>query len=183
MVMMKSEKIEPMASTTDYAALLATVNKGTSSDGTSLKNHMNTNVFDVAKYILQQCGEMTTLKLQKLVYYSQAWSLVWDEVPLFTEEIQAWVNGPVVKHLFDLHKGKYTIDASSIQGRPEKLTKDAKETIDVVIKDYACYSGAQLREIVHHESPWIEAREGLNSNDKSQNVITIEAMKAYYSSL
>ena len=31
-------------------------------------------VFDAAAYILEKKGEMTTLKLQKLVYYAQAWS-------------------------------------------------------------------------------------------------------------
>ena len=51
-------------------------------------------VFDVAAYILEQKGSMTTMKLQKLVYYSQAWSLVWDEKPLFEEAIEAWANGP-----------------------------------------------------------------------------------------
>ena len=40
-------------------------------------------VYDVAAYILQKSGELTTWKLQKLVYYSQAWSLVWDERALF----------------------------------------------------------------------------------------------------
>ena len=39
-------------------------------------------VFDAAAYILEQSGEMTAMKLQKLVYYSQSWSLVWDEEPL-----------------------------------------------------------------------------------------------------
>ena len=51
---------------------------------------------DVAAYILQKKGEMTAMKLQKLVYYSQAWSVVWDERPLFHEKIEAWANGPVV---------------------------------------------------------------------------------------
>ena len=40
-------------------------------------------VFDVAAYILHRAGTMTAMKLQKLVFYSQAWSLVWDEKPLF----------------------------------------------------------------------------------------------------
>ena len=40
-------------------------------------------VFDVAKYILHKLGTVTTWKLQKLVYYCQAWSLVWDDEPLF----------------------------------------------------------------------------------------------------
>ena len=53
-------------------------------------------VLDVAAYILKKLGSMTTMKLQKLVYYSQAWSLVWDEQSLFIESIEAWANGPVV---------------------------------------------------------------------------------------
>ena len=43
-------------------------------------------VFDIAQYILSATGEMTTMKLQKLVYYCQAWSLVWDEEPIFNEK-------------------------------------------------------------------------------------------------
>ncbi len=58
-------------------------------------------VHDVAAIILQECGEMTAMKLQKLVYYSQAWSLVWDDAPSFPEEIQAWANGPVVPVLYE----------------------------------------------------------------------------------
>jgi hypothetical protein len=45
---------------------------------------------DFAAYVLAEQGEMTTWKLQKLVYYSQAWHLVWDGEPLFTERIEAW---------------------------------------------------------------------------------------------
>ena len=56
-------------------------------------------VFDVAAYILDKLGPISTIKLQKLVYYCQAWSLVWDEEPLFSERIEAWVNGPVVREL------------------------------------------------------------------------------------
>src|SRR5258708_570857 len=60
-------------------------------------------VHDVAAYILGKCGPMTAMKLQKLVYYSQAWGLVWDERPLFAEQIEAWANGPVVRDLYDKH--------------------------------------------------------------------------------
>ena len=42
-------------------------------------------VFDVAVYILNSCGEMTAMKLHKLVYYAQAWSLVCDDSPLFDD--------------------------------------------------------------------------------------------------
>ena len=47
-------------------------------------------VYDVAAYILKQRGPLTAMKLQKLVYYSQAWSIVWDDDAVFSEEIEAW---------------------------------------------------------------------------------------------
>src|SRR5680860_208464 len=67
-------------------------------------------VLDVAEYILKETGSMTTMKLQKLVYYSQAWSLVWDEKPLFGEPIEAWANGPVVRALYEAHRGRFQVD-------------------------------------------------------------------------
>ena len=61
-------------------------------------------VNDVARYILErQSGSVSTMKLQKLVYYAQAWSLVWDEKPLFHVRIEAWANGPIVRELYDQH--------------------------------------------------------------------------------
>jgi uncharacterized phage-associated protein len=80
-------------------------------------------VFDVAKYILEKQGQMTTMKLQKLVYYSLAWSLVWDEKPLFTETVKAWANGPVVPDLYGKHKGMYYVEAKHLDaGDSSKLT-------------------------------------------------------------
>ena len=61
-------------------------------------------VFDVAKYVLKQLGSITTMKLQKLVYYCQAWSLGWDGKPLFGENFEAWANGPVCPELFHKHQ-------------------------------------------------------------------------------
>ena len=57
-------------------------------------------VSDVAQYILSKKGSMPVMKLQKLVYYCQAWSLVWDDAPLFSESIEAWANSPVCRILF-----------------------------------------------------------------------------------
>lgn len=46
-------------------------------------------IFDVAKYILTKSKRMSTWKLQKLCYYSQAWHLAWTERPLFDEDFEA----------------------------------------------------------------------------------------------
>ena len=67
-------------------------------------------VFDVAKYILQMdTNGMTTMKLQKLCYYCQAYSLGWTNEKLFYEDIYAWKNGPVCRTLFNAHKGIFLI--------------------------------------------------------------------------
>jgi len=67
-------------------------------------------VVDVARYVLNHAGDMTTMKLQKLVYYCQAWSLAWDGVPLFDEDFQAWANGPVCPELFATHRGRFWLN-------------------------------------------------------------------------
>lgn len=65
--------------------------------------------------------------LQKLVYYSQAWHLVWEERRLFEEPIEAWVNGPVVRELYRRHRGLWQVDAStSLGGNPDALDTDQK---------------------------------------------------------
>ncbi len=141
-------------------------------------------VFDVAKYILLKSSPMTTWKLQKLVYYCQAWSLVWDDEPLFNEEIQAWANGPVCSELYDTHKGLYSINAEHlIKGDPGRLTQDNMDTIDAVLESYGNYNGQQLSNATHNESPWQIARGDLPLGERGNNVISLESMLEYYSAL
>jgi uncharacterized phage-associated protein len=139
-------------------------------------------VFDVAAYILAKCGEMTTWKLQKLVYYSQAWSSVWDDKVLFKEPIQAWANGPVCPALYQRHKGSFKI--SSIPGgRPSRLTPNQKDSIDKIIKFYGKKSAQYLSALTHIEAPWKNARAGLNPGERGSNEITVDAMAEYYGGL
>lgn len=84
-------------------------------------------VFDVAKYILESKGSMTAMKLQKLAYYSQAWTLVWDEELLFDEPIQAWANGAVIPILYEAHRGMFKVHAATIiDGDSSRLTNSQK---------------------------------------------------------
>lgn len=83
------------------------------------------NVFDVAKYILEKQGEMTAMKLQKLVYYSQAWHAVWEEKLLFKNQIEAWINGPVAPSLYELHRGSFLVNATDI---PSGLSSSLSDT-------------------------------------------------------
>lgn len=68
-------------------------------------------VHDIAAYILDRCGSMSAMKLQKLVYYAQAWSLALYGRPIFDSPIQAWSNGPVNQELFDKHRGRFVLES------------------------------------------------------------------------
>lgn len=139
-------------------------------------------VLDVAAYILEKRGSMTTMKLQKLVYYSQAWSLVWDEESLFPEEIQAWANGPVVPALYAVHRGEYKID-SIPDGKPHNLEPFQTETIDEVLGFYGDKTSQWLSDLTHMEDPWQEARQGLAPGERGENPISHASMAEYYESL
>ena len=137
---------------------------------------------DVAAYILQKLGPMTAMKLQKLVYYAQAWSLVWDEEPLFEERIEAWANGPVVPELFALHRGLFKVD-SWPSGNSSDLNKKQRQTVDAVLKYYGKKNSQWLSDLTHSEKPWKKARKGLGPSDRGNKEITHDSLMNYYSSL
>lgn len=139
-------------------------------------------VFDVAKYILEETGDISVVKLQKLTYYAQAWHYVWSEEPLFDEKIYAWMNGPVCPELYQKHKGRFCI--ADIEGDISNLNEDEKESIDAVLGYYRGYDGKQLSDLTHKEDPWLKARGTLKSYDKGgDREITLASMKEYYESL
>ena len=141
-------------------------------------------VKNVAHYILTQVGTITTVKLQKLVYYSQAWSLAWDGVPLFNEDFQAWANGPVCFELFDAHRGQFMISEHDLKAYSNyELDECQKETIDIVIGSYNKYSSQQLSDMTHKERPWLEAREGYAPGARCHVLISKDTMQDYYGGL
>ena len=137
---------------------------------------------DVAKYILEKAGEMTAMKLQKLLYYSQAWSLVWDDAPLFDERIEAWANGPVVPKVYELHRGKFKV-SDWPRGDISRLSPQQRETIDAVLDFYGNRSAQWLSDLTHIEAPWRLARQGLRPDERGNREITHAMMAEYYGSL
>ena len=147
--------------------------------------HTPVRAVDVAAAIQERMGEMTAMKLQKLVYYSQAWSLVWDEAPLISEQVQAWANGPVVPELYTAHRGLYTVAPGQIEGNPGKLDKDQIETVEAVLQHYGDKHSQWLSDLTHAEDPWKNARQqaGLTDGARGSVEISQAAMAEYYSSL
>jgi len=141
-----------------------------------------TNAYDVAAYILTKVGSITAMKLQKLVYYAQAWSLVWDETPLFEERIEAWANGPVAPALYECHKDEFKLQ-SIPAGNPDKLSDNQRDTIDKTLEFYGDKTSQWLINLTRKEEPWIEAREGISVGQRSNQEITHASMMEYYSGL
>jgi len=141
-----------------------------------------TSAHDVAAFILKESGPMTAMKLQKLVYYCQAWSLVWDEKPLFKEKIEAWANGPVVRALYEKHRGKFKVSSWSV-GSSSKLDATQRETVSSVLKFYGDKTSQWLSDLTHREKPWLEARKGLDDSERGNTEIKHSEMAEYYSGL
>ncbi len=141
-------------------------------------------VFDVAKYILDKYGAMSAMKLQKLIFYSQAMSLVWDDVPLFEDDFEAWAKGPVCRPLFNAHKGKFMLKDSKFltpyEPNTTHLSAAQKETIEVVVGSLIDYPPYVLSDMVHKEKPWQAARGDLPNGAHCENVIPKTAMLEYY---
>lgn len=133
-------------------------------------------VHDVAQYILARRGPMTTMKLQKLTYYSQVWSVVWNDDALFPERIEAWDNGPVVRELWNVTRGNFRVDA--VAGNPAALTEAQIATVDQVLAFYGDKDAQWLSDLTHLEAPWQEARA------RHQNAeISLERISEYYSTI
>lgn len=137
---------------------------------------------DIAAYIIEKQGPITTWKLQKLVYYCQAWHLVWNERPLFKAKIEAWANGPVAPALYKLHKGQFQV-SSWPQGDASRLSAEDRKTVEAVLEFYGDKTSQWLSDLTHAEAPWQTARGSLPVGVRGNQEITLDSMLGYYSGL
>lgn len=133
-------------------------------------------VFSVARHIRQRLARVDPRKLQKLVYYAQAWSLVWRRRPAFGERIEAWVDGPVNPDLWT--------DGIQRTGRVRaaaELSPEDRAHVDRVLEVYGAMSTRELIDLSHEERPWLDARGSLPASARSHIEIRQDAMAAFYS--
>jgi uncharacterized phage-associated protein len=142
-------------------------------------------VFEVADYfILQsdpQSGDtITHLKLQKLIYYAQAWHLAIFKKPLFRDKIKAWAHGPVCSDVWNKYK-EFGIKSIPMPSKIPFFEKPTQDLLDEVWNIYGQFSAKRLEEITHNESPWLDARNGVAEYASSEKEIPQLSMKIYYS--
>ena len=143
---------------------------------------MAQSITDVAAFILNCTGTITTMKLHKLAYYAQAAHIVaHGGAPLFPEDFYAWRSGPVCPLLFILHRNKFIIRPGELpQGDPDRLSDEDKGLIIRVCTRMADMTGAELGERVCSEDPWVHARNDREAHDPGNTLIPKIAMGVYY---
>lgn len=149
----------------------------------------NVTIFNVADYFLSKLdanpgSSITPLKLQKLVYYAQAWSLVWEDNQLFDEPMEAWAHGPANPELYQMYKDYGWNNIGPVDFKEDSIfTKDQLETMDVIWDDYGDYDGKFLERLTHQEMPWIEARGDCGPGQYCDNVIDLGTVKRFYTEM
>jgi uncharacterized phage-associated protein len=134
---------------------------------------------DVAAVLVHELGTMDAMKLQKLLYYCQAWNLAITDHPLFSEAVEAWRDGPVVQPIFRRHRGRRLV-SDWRSGDPSRLNEQARQLIDLVCMSYGRMSGDDLSTLTHSEEPWLEARRGVFPTSWSRKPISHFAMKNFF---
>ncbi len=157
--------------------------------GKPIEDGHHADINDVADYIISKMDEaswLNVLKLQKLLYYVQAWTLAIENVRCFDGEFQAWVHGPVNREIYDRFKDEKSM-YSRVRARdmrkgfdPEEMDLDVRTNINSVLEVYGDFSDDQLEEMTHREQPWIDAREGCSPRERCTNDIDEITMRNYY---
>lgn len=125
---------------------------------------------------------VTNKKLQKLLYYAQAWHLVFKGKPLFKDKIEAWVHGPTVGIIYDQFK-LFSFNNIEKDINPDDLKKIPKSVLDIldeVWRVYGKYDGDYLELLTHNETPWQEARGNLETFEPSGNEVLLKTIKSFY---
>jgi len=121
---------------------------------------------------------MTPLRLQKLLYFAQGWNLARHNRPLFSERIEAWNYGPVVREVYNKYAPYGRNPITQPKSQLDDLSDDDMSLLLDVFREYGRYTAAALVEKSHDTAPW---REAILAGQNAE--ISIERMRTYFSSL
>lgn len=157
------------------------------------------NVLEVCRHIINYCNKnsyiISNLKLQKLLYFVQAYFLSHTPSgePCFVENIEAWDFGPVVPDAYYEFKeygsssipriNKYYALCDDGDGwslctfhfNDDVIKPEHKQIIDEIVSSFSKYSATDLVTITHNQKPWMEAY-SLGKN----TIITHESIRRYF---
>jgi uncharacterized phage-associated protein len=139
---------------------------------------------DVAAWFLNEVDRkagdsITNLKLQKLVYYAQAWAVTLLGRPLFQEKVEAWAHGPVVDVVYQQFKD-YGYNGLPRSRRKPGFTDEERVVLEDVLAVYGEHSAKFLEVLTHSEQPWQTAWGDRPPTSRSRREIPLSVMREFY---
>jgi len=149
---------------------------------------MEEKIIKLINYFILKSNEswdsITQLKLQKLLYYSQAWYLAINWKELFKEDFQAWVHWPVLRSVYDNFKDKKPWDWINYEVNKAEvisaLSSNEITFLEDLCTEYLGCTWFELEQMTHNEDPWIIARNGTPVDERSENIINKSTILDYY---
>ena len=153
-----------------------------------IDENMKNRIADYFIAFANSTGDLVTnLKLQKLVYYAQAWHLALYGRALFAEEFQAWVHGPVLPSLYSRYREfqwnpirRDDLDENAFDILKKELSPELNGFMEEIILEYFSLGAYELEQLTHLEDPWIKARKGCKPDDICRKDIAKVWMENYY---
>lgn len=127
-----------------------------------MKRHTATYIanfyIDMARY--DENETITNLRVNKLLYYAQAWSLVQNKEPLFDDDFEAWDYGPVVPSVYQKYRcfKKDNIDVLDSDYSVDGLSENDLRVLLASYNYFNQFSTTSLVNATHEkDSPWFDA--------------------------
>ena len=137
-------------------------------------------VFDVANWFLSK-EPMSPKKLQKLLYYYQAWGYALLKKNLIDDSaFEAWVHGPVSPELYQQYKEFGWKDIPQYGGELYPFSEKENSLLESVYYTYGDKSANELEALTHIEKPWINARLGYDEYENCNTTSSPTDMEEYY---
>lgn len=151
----------------------------------ALLSSVSDKILGVIYCLSENLMEVTPLVLQKLLYFVQGISYANYGRPIFPEDCQAWVYGPVYPEIYRLFKSFQCNPIedprfAAFEGLNSKLTEPERHIVELVADTFGEYAANSLVKITHHEAPWKNAREGYDDGIPSNELISKESIRDYY---
>lgn len=126
----------------------------------------------IANHILSLTGEISSMKLHKLLYYVQAYGLAWTGEKMFADPIIVGVHGPMFPVIFPYHEESFHVDSSMIPSGEYLVDDVTVKVVGGVVSALKGFTGWELYRRYSFEEPYLVVE---------NNVLCEDSVKDYYS--
>jgi len=145
---------------------------------------MTYKAINVANWFINQFDKdsgdvITHLKVQKLLYFSEAWCQVLLDKELFSENMEAWAHGPVVREVFNQFKGA-NWSPLSVTDEVVEFDEATQDVLLQVLDTYGDVAAKTLENLTHQDAPWKDVRGSLSPESRCSDVINKQLIKEFF---